>query len=82
MLPTELFNEVQAVQTKIALQEWIVKGQEQDETLEEISAFHQRDRNAPQSVSKGFKTYMMEGDVLMQQCTLELVSRTYNWPGI
>lgn len=47
MLPAELFEEVQAVQTKIALQERIVKGQKEDESLKEIFAFLQRAGLAP-----------------------------------
>lgn len=55
MLPAELFEEVQAVQTEIALQERIIEGQQQDESLEEIFAFLKRDGTAPQSVAKGFR---------------------------
>lgn len=65
MLPKEQFEEVQAVESEIALQERIVLEQKQDETLEEIFAFLQQGGSAPQSVAKGFKDYTMEGDLLM-----------------
>lgn len=65
MLPKEWFEEVQPVHTKIALQELIMEGQKQDETLEEVFAFLKRNRTAPRSVAKGFKDYTMEGDILM-----------------
>lgn len=65
MLPTKLFEEVEAVQTRIARQERIREGQKKDESLKEIFAFLQRAGTAPQSVAKGFKDYTMEGDILM-----------------
>lgn len=65
MLPTELFKEVQAVQTEIALWERIIKGQKQDESLGEVFALLQRASTALTSVAKGFKGYAMGGDILM-----------------
>lgn len=67
MLPSKLFEEVQAVQTEIAPEELIVEGQKQDESLEEIFAFLQRAGPAPRSITKGFKDYTMEGDLLKYQ---------------
>lgn len=46
MLLKEQFEELQAVKSEIALQERIISGQKQDETLEEVFAFVQRNGNA------------------------------------
>ena len=65
MLPQEVFEEANLVDSETTLQQRIAKALGQDESLEEILSFLRKKGPSPQLVTQGFRDYMLEGDLLL-----------------